>query len=340
MNIALIWIQFIVCLAVIVVAGSRVARYGDLLGEKTGLGRVWIGVVVLAAVTSLPELATGISSVTFLNQPDLTMGDLFGSNLINLMIITIIDLVFRSGHILTYLGTGIVLGTIFSVMMVATAAVSIYLTQAGLSLTVFGHIGIYSLILLGLYLFSQFVIFRFQPETIEARQMTPAVVRQPDLPLRKVIAFFALASTATIGAGFWLAFIGSEIADITGLSTTLVGVVFLALCTSAPELVVSISAVRLGALDMAVGNMVGSNLFNMGVIIFVDDLFFTNGPIMENVDTAHIVAALFSIMMSCIVIIGIVFKPKRWLRYWVGIDTAALGLLYIGAVAMLYLLGR
>src|SRR3990172_5393858 len=124
-----IWLQFVACLAIIVIAGSRLAKYGDLIAEKTGLGRVWIGVVLLAAVTSLPELATGISSVTFVGEPDLTMGDLFGSNLINLAIIAIIDLVHRSGPVLHYLGSGIVLSTILSLFMIAAADTVVLLSQ-------------------------------------------------------------------------------------------------------------------------------------------------------------------------------------------------------------------
>jgi len=90
---------------VIIVAGTKLAKYGDLIAEKTGLGRIWIGVVLLATITSLPELATGISSVTFVGEPDLTMGDLFGSNLINLVIIAVIDLFYTRGPVLHYLGT-------------------------------------------------------------------------------------------------------------------------------------------------------------------------------------------------------------------------------------------
>ncbi|MDO8715674.1 MAG: hypothetical protein Q7J73_02535 [Dehalococcoidales bacterium] len=117
----MIWLQFAVCLAIIVVSGSKLAKYGDVIAEKTGLGRVWIGVVLLAAVTSLPELATGITSATVLAEPDLTMGDLFGSNLINLVIIAILDLVHRRGPVLHYLGSGIVLSTILSLFLIAAA---------------------------------------------------------------------------------------------------------------------------------------------------------------------------------------------------------------------------
>ena len=79
----MVWLKFAVCCAVILVAGTRLSKYGDVIAEKTGMGRVWIGAVLLAAVTSLPELMTGISSVAFVGEPNLTIGDLFGSNLFN-----------------------------------------------------------------------------------------------------------------------------------------------------------------------------------------------------------------------------------------------------------------
>jgi len=60
----LFWLGFIVCTSLIVYSGTKLAKYGDIIAEKTGLGRTWIGVVLMASVTSLPELVTGISSVT------------------------------------------------------------------------------------------------------------------------------------------------------------------------------------------------------------------------------------------------------------------------------------
>ncbi len=340
MNAFLVWLQLVVCLAVIVIAGTRLAKYGDLLGEKTQLGRVWIGVVILAAITSLPELATGISSITLVNQPDLTLGDLFGSNLINLVIIAVIDLAFTRGHVLNYLGTGIVLSTVLNVLIITATAVFLLMAQNLPGISIFRHIGIYSAALFVLFLLSQWIIFHFRPESIEAQPEKPAQTVKTDISIYKLLSFFILASLATIGAGAWLAYIGSQIVEITGLSTTLVGSLFLAICTSAPEIVVSISAVRLGALDMAVGNMVGSNLFNMGVVIFVDDIFYSAGPILSVVDNTHVITALFAILMSCIIIIGITFKPRLWLKSWIGIDTAALAILYFGAILTLYLLGN
>ena len=137
-----------------------------------------------------------------------------------------------------------------------------------------------------------------------------------------------------------MGFIGDELTKLTGLEASFVGTLFLAICTSAPEIVVSIAALRMGALDMAVGNVLGSNMFNMGVIIFVDDLFYTAGPILSYAAMDHISTALFAILMSCVVIIGLIFRPRFWPRIWVGADSVDLILLYLGAIGILYLLGR
>src|SRR4030066_2540243 len=93
------------------------------------MGRIWVGVVLLAAITSLPELATGISSVALVGKPDLTLGDLFGSNLINLVIIALIDVFYTRGPVLHFLGTGIVLTTVLSTMLIATVAMFLYIAQ-------------------------------------------------------------------------------------------------------------------------------------------------------------------------------------------------------------------
>lgn len=336
----MVWVKFAICLAIIFIAGSRLSKYGDAIAEKTGLGRIWVGVVLLAAITSLPELATGISSVALVGKPDLTLGDLFGSNLINLVVIAIIDVLYTRGPVLHSLGTGIVFATILSTMLIGAAATSIYIAQNVAPLGLFGYMGLYSPILLCLYLLAQYMLFRFRPAQQIQSADEPIVTRIYDnISLSQVIIFFSIAAVATIGAGTWLGFIGDELSEATGLGASFVGTLFLAICTSAPEIVVSISALRLGALDMAVGNVIGSNLFNMGVIIFVDDLFYSSGPILSDVSADHIGTALFAILMSCIVLIGLIFRPRFWPRIWVGVDTAALIIVYSLAISVLYLSG-
>ena len=322
-------------------AGTRLSRYGDAIAEKTGLGRIWIGVVLLATITSLPELATGISSVALIGKPNLTLGDLFGSNLLNLVTIAIIDVLYTRGPILHYAGTGLVLAATASTLLIGAVATSIYVAQNVASLGIFGYIGLYSPIIFCIYLIIQYMLIRFQrsPQS-QAGTDTPPAANHGEISLAKAVSFFVLAALATAGAGTWLGFIGDELSMVTGLNESFVGSLFLAVCTSAPEIVVSISALRMGALDMAVGNVIGSNLFNMGVTVFVDDLFFTEGPILSYASTDHIFTALVAMLMSCVVIIGLIYRPRFWHRIWVGIDATGLVILYLGAIAVLYFLGR
>jgi cation:H+ antiporter len=329
----------VICLLIIVIAGTRLSKQGDIIAEKTGLGRVWVGIVLLATVTSLPEIATGISSVAIVKNPDLAIGDLFGASLINLAIIAIIDVLYTKGPVLHLLGTGIVLSTILSMLLIAAAATSIFLANSIFNPGIFGLIGGTSFILLCLYLISQYIIFLFrsrQPSSAEEENSQD----YSSISLKRTILSFSFSAIAIAGAGIWLGFIGDQIVDSTGLEASFVGTLFLAISTTAPEMVVSISAARLGALEMAVANVVGSNLFNIGVIVFLNDLFWGEGPILQYVSTGHILTALFALMMSSIVIIGIIFRPRLWMKIWVGADTAFIAILYIAALAAIYVFGK
>ena len=60
----------------IIYSGTKLAIYGDAIAEKTGMGKAWFGLVLMASVTSLPELITGISAVVIVDVPDLAVGDI------------------------------------------------------------------------------------------------------------------------------------------------------------------------------------------------------------------------------------------------------------------------
>ena len=93
-----IWLQFAGCLAVILVAGTFLSRYGDAIAIKSGLGRTWIGLILLATVTSLPELFSGISAVTLAKAPNIAVGSLMGSNVFNLVLLFILDMIYREAE--------------------------------------------------------------------------------------------------------------------------------------------------------------------------------------------------------------------------------------------------
>src|SRR5512146_3480128 len=96
----MIWIEFIICAGLIFWTGSLLSKYGDVIAEKMGLGRVWLGAILIAGVTSLPELASGISAVAWLNAPNLAAGAAVGSCLFNLVLIAIMDLAYQPGRVL------------------------------------------------------------------------------------------------------------------------------------------------------------------------------------------------------------------------------------------------
>src|SRR4030042_5247407 len=97
---SLVWIKFIICVAIIFFFGRRIARYGDIIADRTGLGGVWIGLILVAIVTSLPEVFTGISSITLVGAPDLTIGHVLGANTYNLLNLALLDIGHKHGSVL------------------------------------------------------------------------------------------------------------------------------------------------------------------------------------------------------------------------------------------------
>lgn len=139
---------------------------------------------------------------------------------------------------------------------------------------------------------------------------------------------FSLAAAAVIGAGIWISFIGDDIALATGWGTSFVGSLFLAISTSAPELVVTFTALRLGAVDMAVADILGSNMFNMA-IIFLADVFYTRQAILTSASDAHVITAAAGILMSLLVIIALRFRQQKKLGRVISWYSPPLIILYL-----------
>ena len=111
------WSLFLACSGLIAIAGFWLARYGDVIAEKTQLGGTWIGVILVATVTSLPELVTGISSVTLADAPDIAVGDVLGSCVFNLALVAVLDFLHRETPIYRTASHGHILSAGFSIML-------------------------------------------------------------------------------------------------------------------------------------------------------------------------------------------------------------------------------
>lgn len=322
----IVWVQFAICLILIGVAGTRLALYADAIAEKTGMGGSWVGVVLLASVTSLPELATGISSVTVAGVPDIAVGDILGSCVFNLFILAILEMMIRSESIYRKASQGHILSSGFGIILIGIIGLGIILS-AGEGKVAVGHVGVYSFVLVGFYIFSMRTVFRFEKQLAE--ELTSQVPENyAHMTLRQTLLRYLGAALVVVFAGIWLPFIGAELAVQMQWNESFVGTLFVAFVTSLPELVVTIAAVRIQALDMAVGNVLGSNLFNT-VIIAVDDLFYLPGPLLADVEQSHIISALVAIVMTGVVVVSLFYRTRRMRHVvsWSGLTLIALYIL-------------
>ena len=159
----LLWLGFIICTAAIVYSGIRLSRYGDIIAEKTGLGGTWIGVVLMASVTSLPELVTGISSVTYANVPDIAAGDVLGSCVFNMLILAVLDALHRAKPLSARAHHGNILSAAFGMLLLCLIAVSILL---GDRIIVIGWVGYYSLASIGIYFVAMRMVYFYEKKPL------------------------------------------------------------------------------------------------------------------------------------------------------------------------------
>jgi cation:H+ antiporter len=329
----MIWLQFLAAAVVIVLAGSRLARYGDMLGEKTGLGRSWIGVVLLAATTSLPELVAGFGATALFPLPDLAVGNVLGACMFNLLILSVMDAVNPEpigaralhGHALS-IGFGLLLLGIAGLGLIAGAA-----------MPSMGWVGLYSPMLIAVYFVAMRVIFMHERQ-LRARETREVAeeLHYAGISVRAAGLRYAGAAALVVSAALWLPGLGAELARQTGLGEAFVGSVFMAITTSLPEIVVSLAAVRLGAIDLGIGNVLGSIMFNL-LILGLDDVFYRQGPLLAAADASHGVTIIAIVTMNALFLIGLTYRvmTKRFVVTW---DTGAMAVVYAIAVGLVYLL--
>ncbi len=328
----MIWFKFVLCLAIILFAGTKLARYGDAIAEKTGLGRIWIGLVLIAAITTMPEMATGVSSVVLVDSPDLALGTLLGSCLFNISILALLDILHRPTPVLTEASPRHMASAGWGILLIAIAAGGILAGQrfTGLSL---GWVGIPSIIIVVVYLAGMRKIF-LSERNYQLVTVKDTSLQYKELPSRTVYLRFAAAAAAVIAAGIWLSIIGDEIAEVTGWGASFVGSLFLAITTSAPELVVAITALRIGAVDMAVADVLGANMLDIAVIILVD-VAYSRGFVLSSVSSSHLVTAAVVVVMNLVVIAGLKARQRRKTFIFISWYAVALiGLYVFGAYAL------
>ena len=332
-NLYLNLLGFAACAAVIIYSGTKLSYYGDKISDLTGMGKAWVGLILMASVTSLPELITGISSVAIVKAPDLAAGDIFGSCVFNLLILSLLD-ARNKKPLFSSVKSSHIVAAIFGIILLTVAGMAIYLADEIPSLL---WMSSFTFILFAIYLIAVWGIFKYEhaaliesPPTIVEHSASRAA------ELKKAIGAYALNALIVIGAAVFLPYFGEHIAAHTGLGNTFFGTLFIAAATSLPELVVSLAALRIGALDMAVGNLLGSNVFNM-FILGIDDVFYREGSLFKSISSSHLLSVFITIIMTAVVGLCLLFRPKKKQLWLLSLDTFIILLLYVSLIIYLFM---
>jgi cation:H+ antiporter len=332
--VAFILLEFIACAAVIVVAGTFLTHYADAIAEITRLGRLLIGSVLLAAATSLPELTVDISAVR-MGLADLAVGDLLGSSLMNLLILALLDLTTRSrGKMFSREGAAHALSGSVSAGLMGLVALGLL---TGTAFERFAPLGISPAAVLVVIAYCLGVRLVYLDQRIAvAAAPDPAELaetRRAGMTLTRALLGFAICAAVILVAGPYLAEAAGELAERTGLGNTFVGTTLVAFCTSLPELVSMLAALRLGAIDLAIGNAFGSNAFNM--VLFAPLDLAHDGSLFAAVSPRHALTAVAAIVATLVAIMGQLYKPDKRTRL-IEPDAWLVILIVIGALLMIY----
>lgn len=335
-DMTLLWLEFGLCAAAILFSGSKLSRYGDIIAVKTGIGGAWIGVVLLAAVTSLPELIIGISSVTIAKAPDIALGDIMGSAVFNLFIIVIMDGLSPKAPVLSRAGGSHMLSAVLGILLIGLASVSILL---GKNIPAAFGIGVYTPLIIVIYLAGMWGIYNHEKKNSSGKQMETQKNIHMSKELRDALSGGLAHSAVIIAAGAILPFLGERLARETGLGSSFVGTYFIGITTSLPELVVSLSALKIGAVDMAVANIFGSNMFDI-FILAIDDLFYTKGPLFMDVSPTHAITGTTAVIMTAAAIAGLYAKREKKPASWLGWESIVMLAAYAFNTFLLYKLAN
>lgn len=282
----------------------RLAKSADVLAEETGLGRLWIGTVLLAASTSLPELLTNVHA-GWLGEPDIGTGDLLGASLVNMLILAVLDLALARRRILHTVALEHTLVGLLGILLAAIVGVAMFIGSWGR----IGHVGLESLAIAVVYLGGMALLY---PSAV----IGPVPARPAEsggghrTRRRGAWVGFAVGAGGLAVSTPFLVLAADAFATEAGITATLVGTLLVGLCTALPELAATVSAVRIGALDLAVGNVFGSVAFNLVIFAFLDAAYI-RGPLAGALSRDHTLSVWLLVLCLALTMMAILSRARR-----------------------------
>lgn len=276
-------------LVLLIAGGEFLVRGASTIATKAGLSPLVIGLVVVSAATSAPEFAVTVGSVVN-DEPDLAIGNVIGSNIANILLI---------------LGIAAVVSPLVIKRQLVRfdMPVMVFISALLLTFSLDGSIGLLDGIILLAILVAHIIVSIILGRKSESNSNA----EKESLPLNSEPVSLWLALVLLV-AGVGLLVVGSQllvtgavgIATALGVSSLVIGLTVVAIGTSLPELATSIVALRKGETDMAVGNVVGSNIFNIGLVLGLPAIIFGDGlpvpPSAIAIDLPLMLAAAVALM--------------------------------------------
>ncbi len=331
----MVWLQFFISAGLLIYSGIRLTRYADIWGDRFSFSKLWVGIILLAFITSLPEAIASLTAVISLNAGNLAVGNMLGSNSFNLLIIAIMDFLYRQGPVTNKIHIN--KGHIYSIGISSLLSAIILAQILYANMWTIGHVSIGSLLVAIVYLAGMWFLATFKDESKTVLGVLP-ISTEGTMGTHQLVKRLLFHAFVVIINAMWLAHTGEAIAQMTGLGETFVGSVFLAFSTSLPEMVVSVSAMRMGLLDMAFGNIFGSNMLNMFIIFLCSGAFAIKNsrPLLDNILPTQIFMIVLTLIMTAIITIGVRFQKKRDF-FGVGWDSIALLIAFMVGTRLLYI---
>ncbi len=344
LSLGLIVSLFVAASVAIWLAGTRLERAADVIARRTGLGHAFTGMLLLAAATSLPEVATTVTAVVLLDNPSLAVYNLVGGVALQTAILIIADAAKRGTGALTFAAPRFVLllqglGLIFLLQIVVAG-----ITAGGTPTVSF--VSAWLVLLFVAYVAVMYLVYRYRkqsrwtPTGVDDAHLTDDDMAAADdgssQSLTKTWLYVAVSSSIVLGGGWLATETADAMAERSGLSPEFLGATLLAVATSLPEVSTTVSAARNGRYTVAMSNVFGSNAFDVTLLVLAEVLYF-GGSIFERVDTSVIFVATIGSLMTCIYLWGMMEREDRTV-FGVGWDSAAAAVVYLGGMSVLYFL--
>jgi len=315
MELFLLLLKYVGLAMVVVYASITVGTLVDEFDNRTNLSGAFIGGLLLAAVTSLPEFITSITSTVTYGKPGLAFGNIFGSNIFNLLILAIMDIIFvrkliysKISQISTANRLSILIYFLILIPFITNSFMSngLFGVEFDISfLNIITNVQVFGFSILSLGII---VVYLISARTLSETDTDGAVEQETKYNKYKtatVSFMFVFWALVLVGAAIFITGTTNEIAELTGLNASLAGALFLGIATSLPELTTCYTLIRLGNYDAAAGGIVGSNIFNFTIIVVVDllvkaniiDVIVNNPQISDNAFILLILGLINSIIL-------------------------------------------